>query len=159
MPRAGESATRLLRLFLFHLLGTWLLLSQLPREIQGQKGEVFIKCNREFVRFFIRVCGTHIWAEEMRRQRKPRSEPSAGESCWCLKVWVFPYNLLFLVRVSPGISPEQGKAVGTVSSEAFGTLHLLATRVTPWGEGRSHRRDNAAQRPIRAGRTGTRPQS
>ncbi|XP_035877563.1 prorelaxin-like [Phyllostomus discolor] len=76
MPRAGESGTRLLRLFLFHLLGTWLLLSQLPREIQGQKGEIFITCNREFVRFFIHVCGTHVWAEEM-KQRKPISEPSA----------------------------------------------------------------------------------
>ena len=42
--------------------------------------------------------------------------------------------------------------MGTVSSEtSFGTLHLLAARVTRWGERRSHRRDNAAQRPIRGG--------
>ncbi|XP_070287708.1 prorelaxin-like [Myotis yumanensis] len=67
----------MLRLFLFHQLGSWLLLSQLPRESRGQDTEIFTKCNLELVRFFIRVCGTHIWAEDMRKQRKPRSGPSA----------------------------------------------------------------------------------
>ncbi|XP_006773909.1 PREDICTED: prorelaxin H2 [Myotis davidii] len=67
----------MLRLFLFHLLGSWLLLSQLPRESQGQDMEIFTKCNLELVRFYIHVCGTHIWAEDMRKQRKPRSGPSA----------------------------------------------------------------------------------
>ncbi|XP_036999482.2 prorelaxin isoform X4 [Artibeus jamaicensis] len=78
MPRAGDSGTRMPHLFLFHLLGTWLLLSQLPREIQGQEGEIFIKCDREFIHFFIHLCGSHVWAGEMRKQRrKMRSEPSA----------------------------------------------------------------------------------
>ncbi|XP_054583624.1 prorelaxin-like [Eptesicus fuscus] len=62
----------MLRLFLFHLL-----LSQLSREVQGQDMEVFTMCNLELVRFFIRVCGTHIWAEDMRKRRKTRSGPSA----------------------------------------------------------------------------------
>ncbi|XP_054439065.1 prorelaxin-like [Pteronotus mesoamericanus] len=67
----------MLRLFLFHLLGSSLLLSQLPREIQGLKEEIFIKCNRELVRFFIKVCGSHVWAEGMRKPHNTRSEPSA----------------------------------------------------------------------------------
>ncbi|XP_016069715.1 PREDICTED: prorelaxin H2 [Miniopterus natalensis] len=67
----------MLGLFLFHLLGGWLLLSQLPRETQGQEMEVFTKCNLELVRFFIHVCGTHTWADDMRKQRKTRSEQPA----------------------------------------------------------------------------------
>lgn len=111
MPRAREIGSKMPHLFLFHLLGSWLLLSQFPREIQGQEMEVYTKCNLELVRFFIHVCGTHVWAEDMReqwaedlkeqqaedmrKQRKTRSGPSAGESYWDLKFELFPYNLLF----------------------------------------------------------------
>ncbi|XP_066221786.1 prorelaxin-like [Saccopteryx leptura] len=65
------------RFFLFHLLESWLLLSQLTREIHGQEMEIFTKCNIELVRFWVHTCGTQLWAEEMRKNQRLRAERSA----------------------------------------------------------------------------------
>ncbi|XP_015993804.1 prorelaxin-like [Rousettus aegyptiacus] len=43
-------------LFLSHLLGVWLLLSQLPREVQGE--DMIKLCGRELVRLWIKICGS-----------------------------------------------------------------------------------------------------
>ncbi|KAK2497797.1 hypothetical protein MC885_012664 [Smutsia gigantea] len=47
----------MLRLFLSHLLGIWLLLSQLPREVPGETDKVIRACGRELVRKRIEICG------------------------------------------------------------------------------------------------------
>ncbi|XP_060009452.1 prorelaxin H1 [Lagenorhynchus albirostris] len=48
--------------FLSHLLGVWLLLSQLPREISGQRTNDLIKaCGRELVRLWVEICGSVSW--------------------------------------------------------------------------------------------------
>lgn len=131
MPRAREIRSRMLRLFLFHLLGSWLLLSQLPRESRGQDMEIFTKCNLELVRFYIHVCGTHIWAEDMRKQRKPRSGPSTGESCWSLKIWIVPFITCFS---SKGLTRDLTRA-----RENYGNskqLYLRGMPFTSWQQGR-----------------------
>ncbi|XP_039738689.1 prorelaxin-like [Pteropus medius] len=43
-------------LFLCHLLGVWLLLSQLPREVQGE--DMIKMCGRELARLWIKICGS-----------------------------------------------------------------------------------------------------
>ncbi|XP_054981732.1 prorelaxin-like [Sorex araneus] len=67
------------RLLSFHLLGILLLLSQLPRESQGQKlswNTVIKACGRELARMQIRICGSSLstWSDGI----APRIRREAG---------------------------------------------------------------------------------
>lgn len=66
----------MLRLFLSHLLGVWLLLSLRAREIPAQE-EVLKACGREFVRLQIRICGSLSWGKSSQQHREPRQAPAA----------------------------------------------------------------------------------
>ncbi|XP_014716212.1 prorelaxin H1 isoform X1 [Equus asinus] len=63
------------RLFLSHVLGAWLLLSQLPRELSGQKPDDVIKaCGRELARLRIEICGSLSWKKTVLRLEEPGLE-------------------------------------------------------------------------------------
>ncbi|XP_062936485.1 prorelaxin-like [Cynocephalus volans] len=73
------------RPFLFHVLGVWLLLSQIPRAISaGWMDEVIKLCGRELARAEIDICGNMYYYRErtgVRQKETPRqSGPPAGES-------------------------------------------------------------------------------
>ncbi|NP_999037.1 prorelaxin precursor [Sus scrofa] len=62
------------RLFSY-LLGVWLLLSQLPREIPGQSTNDFIKaCGRELVRLWVEICGSVSWGRTALSLEEPQLE-------------------------------------------------------------------------------------
>lgn len=67
----------MLRLFLSHLLGVWLLLSLRAREIPAQQEEVLKACGREFVRLQIRICGSSSFGRKSQQHREPRQAPAA----------------------------------------------------------------------------------
>lgn len=96
----------MLHLFLSHLLGIWLLLSQLPREVPGETDKLIRACGRELVRIRIELCGTMPWRKRDQGQ-KPllEFEQLTGESS-CpdfeaahAKMFSFPLQLAFLVWV------------------------------------------------------------
>ncbi|KAL2781473.1 prorelaxin H1 preproprotein [Daubentonia madagascariensis] len=60
------------RLFLFHLLGVWLLLSQLSRAKQAEGMDEIIKlCGRELVRLQIDICGRSSLGRMALSQKEP----------------------------------------------------------------------------------------
>ncbi|KAI5934394.1 prorelaxin-like [Manis javanica] len=59
----------MLHLFLSHLLGIWLLLSQLPREVPGETDKLIRACGRELVRIRIELCGTMPWRKRDQGQK------------------------------------------------------------------------------------------
>ncbi|XP_014920004.1 prorelaxin H1 [Acinonyx jubatus] len=67
----------MLRLFLSHLLGVWLLLSLHAREIPAREQEVLKACGREYVRLQIRICGSLSWGKNSQQHREPRQAPAA----------------------------------------------------------------------------------
>ncbi|XP_004600393.2 prorelaxin-like [Sorex araneus] len=63
----------------FHLLGVWLLLSQLPRGSQGQSWDTVIKaCGRELARHQIRICGNSLstWRDVKARFGRASGTPT-----------------------------------------------------------------------------------
>lgn len=81
-PGAEEIRSRMPRLFSY-ILGVWLLLSQLPREIPGQSTNDFIKaCGRELVRLWVEICGSVSWGRTALSLEEPQLEtgPPAGMS-------------------------------------------------------------------------------
>ncbi|XP_004457476.1 prorelaxin [Dasypus novemcinctus] len=67
------------RRFLSVLLGVWLLLGQLPRELSAQENKIQL-CGRELIREIIRICGQLNWntralsLEESQAGFRPRKE-------------------------------------------------------------------------------------
>ncbi|KAJ8789031.1 hypothetical protein J1605_022283 [Eschrichtius robustus] len=104
-------------LFLSHLLGVWLLLSQLPREISGQRTNDLIKaCGRELVRLWVEICGSVSWGRTALSLEEPwlGSGPPAGESTQPPPRPAAPYFPLVAVRL-----PSNRKG-GPHDSEAAG---------------------------------------
>lgn len=74
------------RLFLSHLLGVLLLLSQLPGESQGNGSEIIKLCGSDLVLFWIRLCGNLNWdrmALSQERSRLGSGQPAGERSRPC----------------------------------------------------------------------------
>lgn len=80
-PSAATVWSKMLRLFLSHLLGLCLLLILCAREIPAQKTAVLRVCGREYVRLQIQICGSVRWGKRNhqyhRESRESRQIPSA----------------------------------------------------------------------------------
>ncbi|XP_077615583.1 prorelaxin H1 [Crocuta crocuta] len=80
-PSAATVWSKMLRLFLSHLLGLCLLLILCAREIPAQKTALLRVCGREYVRLQIQICGSVRWGKRNqqyhRESRESRQIPSA----------------------------------------------------------------------------------
>ncbi|KAM8963901.1 plasminogen receptor (KT) isoform 1-T1 [Lycaon pictus] len=115
----------MLRWFLSHLLGVWLLLSQLPREIPATGDKILKACGRDYVRLQIEVCGSSWWGRKAGQQRERRqiSEPLA--EVVPSSIINDPEILSLMLQSIPGMPQELRIATQSGKEKLLRELHFV----------------------------------
>ncbi|XP_058421740.1 prorelaxin-like [Diceros bicornis minor] len=98
------------RLCSSYLLGVWLLLSQLPRDISGENPDDIVKaCGRELVRRRIQICGSINWKKKPVSLQEPGLDAGAPAEIMASSVTKDAEALNTMLEFTPNL-PQELKA-------------------------------------------------